>query len=327
MNVLLPTHPSLFSEFPLRHHDVHHHGMNVPFSFTFLIADTPSRIVAPVHTPSSRMNSRKRKADDDGPDESMSISPQDSPALAARPLARPTKKMKANEMTSRPLALPRLLETLDAESLRLVLQTICERHPQIGAEVVASAPRPSVSAAIDVLSKYQEKLREAFPYGGEVGSEYTYHRVKGQLTDLIDAVTDFTPHYLPPSETQTTTSLNYLDNATKFIHDLPEWDHQSHRHHKDDAYDEISKAWALVITEASKRGGGFQLHSGGWDQCLSKHNEQSEGRMQVAVNALGSHLGWMGGMGSGDPGSIRNQLLNGTYGTNTGTLPVHVGLW
>jgi protein Cut8 len=49
--------------------------------------------------------------------------------------------------------------------------------------------------------------------------------------------------------------------------------------------------------------------------------------MQVAVNALGSNLGWMGGnssMGSGDPGSIRNQLLSGSYGAN---LPVRVGLW
>jgi protein Cut8 len=273
------------------------------------------------------MSNRKRKADDDGLDDSMSISPQNSPAFAPRPLARPSKKIRANEVTGRPLALPRLLETLDAESLRSVLQTICDRHPQIGSEVVASAPRPSVPAVINVLSQYQEKLREAFPFGGNAGSDYAYNRVKQQLTDLIDALTDFTPHYLPPNENQTTVSLNYLDSATKVIHGLPDWDSQSHKHHKDNAYDEISRAWAVVISEASKRGGGFQLHSGGWDQRLSKHNEQSGGRMQVAVNALGSNLGWMGGMGSGDSGSIRNQLLNGTYGASGGTLPVRVGLW
>jgi protein Cut8 len=275
---------------------------------------------------------RKRKAEneDGSHDDSMSISPTASPAFAPRTIARPSKKVRANEVTGRPLALPRLLETLDAESLRSVLQTICQRHPQIGTEVVASAPRPSVTAAVKVLSEYQEKLREAFPFGGNAGSDYAYNRVKQQLADLIDALTDFTPHYLPPNENQTTVSLDYLDSATKVIHDLPEWDSQSHRHHKDNAYDDISKAWALVISEASKRGGGFQLHSGGWDQRLAKHNEQSSGRMQAAVNALGSNLGWMGGMGSvesGDPGSIRNQLLNGTYGAGTGTLPVHVGIW
>ncbi|KAG4434641.1 Tethering factor for nuclear proteasome sts1 [Cadophora sp. M221] len=313
MNVLLATHPSSFNQYPLHHHDAHQN-------------------LAPPQTPSSRMSTRKRKADDDGYDDSMSISPQASPAFAARPLARPSKKVRANEVTGRPLALPRLLETLDAESLRSVLQTICERHPQIGSEVVSSAPRPSVDSTVDVLSKYQDNLREAFPFGGNAGSDYAYNRVKQQLNELIDALTDFTPHYLPPNENQTTVSLTYLDHATKVIHDLPEWDSQSHKHHKDNAYDEISRAWALVVSEASKRGGGFQLHSGGWDQRLSKHNEQSGGRMQVAVNALGSNLGWMGGMGgmgssSNDPGSIRNQLLNGTYGASPGNMPVRVGMW
>jgi protein Cut8 len=270
-------------------------------------------------------NSKKRNRDDD--DDHMSISPQNSPALPPRPLARPSKKVRANEVSGRPLNLGRLLETLDADSLRSVLQTICERHPQIGSEVVASAPRPTVARAVEVLSQYQEKLREAFPFGGNRGSDYAYNRVKQQLIDLIDALTDFTPHYLPPNETQTTVSLNYLDYATKVIHDLPDWDSQAQKHHKDNAYDEISRAWALVISEGSKRGGGFSLHSGRWDETISKHNEQSGGRMQVAVNALGPNLGWMGGMGSGmgDPGSIRNQLLNGTYGA--GTMPTRVGIW
>ncbi|TVY80481.1 Tethering factor for nuclear proteasome [Lachnellula suecica] len=309
MNVLLhPTHPS--SLFPQhQHYDPHAH---VPVS---------------PHNQPSRMASRKRKTDDDGFDDtmSMSASPQNSPAFAARPLARPSKKLRHNEVTGRPLALPRLLETLDAQSLRAVLQTICEHHPQIGAEVVSSAPTPSVAATLDVLSQYQEKLRAAFPYGGNLRADYAYDRVKEPLQDLINALTDYTPHYLPPNENQTTVSLNFLDSATKVVHDLPEWDSQAHKYHKNNAYDEISRAWALVISEASKKGGGFQLHSGGWDQRLAKHNEQSGGRMQVAVGAIGSNLGWMGGnssMGSGDRDSIRNQLLSGSYGTN---LPVRVG--
>lgn len=271
------------------------------------------------------MTTRKRKADDDGQDERMSMSPHNSPV--PRSLARPSKKSRANELHGRPLSLPRLLETLDAQSLRSVLQTICERHPDIGTEVVSSAPRPSVDSTLKVLEEYQERLKDAFPFGGNAGSDYAYNRVKQPLTELIDALADYTPHYLPPNETQANVSLSYLDSVTKVVHELPDWDSQSHKHHKDNAYDEISRAWALVIGEASKRGGGFGLHSAGWDEALSKHNEQSGGRMQVAVNALGTNLGWMGGnnMGSGDPGSIRNQLLNGTYGA--GTQPVRVGLW
>ncbi|CAG8949900.1 hypothetical protein HYFRA_00004229 [Hymenoscyphus fraxineus] len=306
MNVLLqPTHA--FSEFP-SHYDAHHP-------------------ISPLNA-APRMATRKRKADDDGYDDSMSISPQASPAFAHRSISRPSKKIRANEVSGRPLALPRLLETLDAQSLRSVLQTICERHPQIGAEVVSSAPRPSVAATLEVLAQYQEKLRDAFPFGGNTGSDYAYNRVRQPLNDLINALTDFTPHYLPPNESQTTVSLNFLDSATKVVHELPEWDSNSHKHHKDNAYDEISRAWEMVISEASKKGGGFQLHSGGWDQTLAKHNHQSGGRMQVAVNALGSNLGWMGGnmntnnTVSNDRESIRNQLLSGSYGTN---LPVGAG--
>lgn len=269
------------------------------------------------------MSIRKRKADEDV-DESMSVSPQNSPAISTRNIARPSKKARANEVIGRPLSLPRLLETLDAPSLRVVLQAICERHPDIGREVVTSAPRPSVASALDVLAQYQEKLRNAFPFGGNSQSDYAYNRVRQALTELIDALLDFTPHYLPPNENQVATSLSFLDGVTKVIHDLPNWDSQSHRHHKENAYDEISKAWALVISEASKRGGGFQLHSGGWDQKLTKHNEESGGRMQAAIHALGN-LGWMegsSGVGSNDPTSIRNQLLSGNYGAN---VPVRVG--
>jgi len=301
MNVLqLPTHPSFFTP-----HEAPHYNQNL--------------------SPST-MSQRKRKADDD---ENMG-SPNSSPNPHNRSLARPTKKSRGNLAAGRPLSLPRLLETLDAQSLRSVLQQICERRPDIGSEVVASAPRPSVAATLDVLAQYQDKLREAFPFGGNPGSDYAYNRVKQALEELLHALNDFTPHYLPPNETQTTTSFNYLDSATKVIHDLPEWDSQSHKHHKDNAYDEITRAWANVVNEASKRGGGFQIHGGGWDQRLIKHNQQSGGRMQAAVNALGSNLGWMGGssgssgMESGDPGSIRNQLLSGTYGTGQS---VRVGPW
>lgn len=302
MNVLHTQLPPFFSP-----HEANSHREYFP-STSQVFGLTP-----PVSTP-SKMTSRKRKNEDDD-----MTSPSNSPRMSSRPIARAVKKVRGNEVTGRPLALPRLLETLDAQSLRSVLQTICERHPDIGSEVVTSAPRPSVASALEVLAQYQDKLQEAFPFGGNRGSDYAYNRVKQALTDLIDALTDFTPHYLPPNESQTSVCLNFLDSATKVVHDLPDWDSQSHKYHKDNAYDEISRAWALVVSESSKRGGGIQLHTGGWEQRLAKHNEQSGGRMQVAVNALGS-LGWMGGntsMGSGgDPGSIRNQLFSGTYGTN-----------
>ncbi|KAK5663047.1 hypothetical protein OQA88_6463 [Cercophora sp. LCS_1] len=271
------------------------------------------------------MASRKRKADDEN--DEMSVSPTSSPAISSRQLARPSKKVRAGQdLNGRPLPLPRLLETLDTTQLRTVLQKICERHPDISQELVNDAPKPSAASALGVLAEYQEKLRAAVPFGSS-SPDYMYFRVKQHLVALTDAISDFTPQYLPPTE-QTNTCLHYLDGATKVIHALPDFENQQYRHHKDNAYDEISKAWAMVITEGSKRGGGIVLHTGGWDQILTKHNHQSQGRLEHAMNAMAMEVGWIGAntnaaaSGPSNPNSILNQLINGTYGS-----PVRVGPW
>ncbi|KJZ79583.1 Tethering factor for nuclear proteasome STS1 [Hirsutella minnesotensis 3608] len=267
------------------------------------------------------MATRKRKADEDG-DETMS--PLSSPAVSARPLARPSKKVRANDAIGRPLSLSRLLETLDANQLRSALERICERHADIAHEVVSGAPRPSVASALQVLQGYHDKLQAAIPYG-QTSPEYAYHRIKEPLTALLEALSDFTPQFLPPIEAQVTKSLQFLDGATKLIHQLPNWESHAYRHHKDNAYEEISRAWALVINEAGKRGGGINLHSGGWDQTLSNHNEQSGGRLGTAIAAMGNSVGWMASTQAGsasDPNSILNQLVSGTYGS-----AVRVGPW
>ncbi|KAK3326396.1 tethering factor for nuclear proteasome sts1 [Apodospora peruviana] len=304
MNVLLSPQPPLF---PHQHETARL---------------SPPRTVSPYGMASSR----KRKAHEEDGDE-MLTSPLSSPAISSRQLSRPSKKVRqGNDMIGRPLPLPRLLETLDTIQLRAVLQTICERHPDIGHEVVTSAPRPTVSAALRVLDEYMEKLRSAVPFGNS-SSDYTYFRIKQPLAALVDTISDFTPQYLPPTEQQANLSLQYLDGATKIIHALPDFESHQYRYHKNNAYDEISRAWALVITEASKRGGGFALHTGGWDQNLAKHNQQSAGRLEQAMKAM-VEVGWTnsnpnapGSSASGD-NSILNQLMNGTYGS-----PVRVGPW
>lgn len=273
-----------------------------------------SATASPLHT----MASRKRKADDDG-DESMSST---SPSISSRSLARPSKKFRQNDVVGRPLTLPRLLQTLDTDQLRTVLERICERHPDIGNEVVSQAPRPTAESAIAVLQDYQDKLKAAVPYG-QTSPEYTYQRVKEPLVALLDALSDFTHQFLPPNETQASRSLQYLHGATDFIHDLPDWEPQAYRHHKENAYEDISKAWALVINEAAKRGGGFNLHSDGWDTALNRHNTRSGGRLGTAVAAMTHNVGWIGSnANANEQNSILNQLVSGSYGS-----PVRVGPW
>ncbi|KAF2256461.1 tethering factor for nuclear proteasome sts1 [Trematosphaeria pertusa] len=291
---------------------------------------SPSRTISS----HSVMSGRKRKADDDGSggdDDRMSASPSGSPAVQNRLLPRhPMKRLRTN-ISGRPLPLPRLLETLSADEMRTVLQSLCERHSGIGNEVVTTAPRPSVQSTLEVLAKYESTFQSAFPFGGRASSDYAYNRVRQHLIELLDALKDFTPHFLPPNESQPATSLAFLDGATEFIHRLPDWDTYQHNRHKQEAYEEMAKAWSAVIREAAKKAGGIQLQYGGWDQKIAKHNEASGGRMQEAVNELRGSLGWMDSDAPhppvGGPAgnmSIRDQLLSGSYGMGASA---RVGAW
>lgn len=275
------------------------------------------------------MSGRKRKADEELDNERMSTSP--SPSLQNRglPSANPhrtIKRTRTHTSAGRPLPLPRLLQTLSADELRNLVQNICNERPDIRETIVTKAPRPSVESTLTVLEKYEHDLSEAFPLGNRPTSDYAYNRVRQNLLELIEALRDYTPYYLPPQETQTGLSLTYLDAVTNMIHRLPDWDTYQHQRHKNDAYDEIGRAWALVIREAAKTAGGFRLQLGNWDQKLVEHNQRSNGRMGEAVNELQAATGYMQ---SGAPAAsqspsnassmdhraaIRQQLLSGTYG-------------
>ncbi|KAK4549809.1 hypothetical protein LTR36_005110 [Oleoguttula mirabilis] len=276
------------------------------------------------------MSGRKRKASEEPDNDRMSLSPTASPSISTRALPsssiqRTFKRTRTGAAGGRPLPLPRLLETLSADDMRQLLQNVCDQHPELQQEIVTKAPRPSIESTLSVLSKYEDDFREAFPLGNRPTSDYAYNRVRQHLSQLIEALRDYTPHFLPPHETQHMLSLNYLDTVTNIIHRLPNWDTYQHQRHKNEAYDEVAKAWALVIREATKRAGGFHLQFGGWDQKLVEHNQKSGGRLEEAVNELKTALGFnqaaLGGSGGGvseERANIRQQLFSGTYGQELG---------
>jgi protein Cut8 len=278
-------------------------------------------------------SSRKRKASPSPipEDDPMNSSPVPSNARLPNTLAPSSRKRIRANLAGRPLAVERLLETLDTDSLRSVLRSLCSSHPDLKEEVVHLSPRPSIQSTLQVLRQYHTQLMASFPLDPNPRSDYCYDRVRPQLQELLNALTDFTPHFLPPNEMQSSTSLSYLDGVTQLIHDLPEWDNSQHNYAKANAYEEISRAWAVVIREASKRGGGIQLQYGGWQDKLRSHNELSGGKMQEAYEELMSALGWLrpeqpaSGHQQPQQQSIRQQLFSGTYGQEQPA--IRTGIW
>lgn len=330
---------NLFATPPVPPH-FHQHRLS-PTRSSWLPATFPQTgspiltIATPVS--STPAQSRKRKASpSDDQDDFMSSSPSASPSFSSSTLPPPRviKRARPN-LSGRSLALPRLLETLDTTELRSVLKTICERHPELEPEITQLAPRPSVQSTLDVLHQYQDRLKSSFPFGNNPGSEYAYNRVRPAFQALLEALGDFTPQFLPPVQTQATVSLSYLDGVTQIIHDLPNWDTPSNNLAKQNAYEEIARAWAMVLREAGKRGAGMGVANGGWDEKIRRHDEQSGGRMTEAVQELRKSLGWMEGQSSGASASsansamaerelVRQQLLSGTYGAPGG---IRTGFW
>ncbi|RMZ85743.1 hypothetical protein DV737_g410, partial [Chaetothyriales sp. CBS 132003] len=251
----------------------------------------------------------------------MSTSPHVSHARLPATPQPPSRKRARPNLIGRPLSVDRLLETLDKESLRSVLASLCSRNADVKDQVVHLSPRPSIQNTLQVLRQYYDKLMAAFPLDPNPRSDYCYDRVRPQWRALLDALADFTPHFLPPNESQSSVSLEYLDGVTEIIHDLPEWGTPQYNVAKQNAYEEISGAWTVVIKEAGKRGGGIQLQYNGWEEKLRVHNERSGGLMKDAYEELMAALGWLHAGASASTAQqqphrqdIRQQLFSGTFG-------------
>ena len=259
----------------------------------------------------------------------MTTSPHISNARLPHSLTPSSRKRIRPNLIGRPLSVDRLLETLDKDSLRSVLRSLVDRNPALKDEVTHLSPRPSIQNTLQVLRQYYNKLISSFPLDPNPRSDYCYDRVRPQWQALLDALADFTPHFLPPNEQQSSTSLEYLHGVTRIIHDLPEWDTAQYNLAKRNAYEEIARAWASVIKEASKRGGGIQMQYNGWEEKLRLHNEKSGGLMKEAYEELMGALGWLRPMNSPNQSqqqqSIRQQLFSGTYGMEQPS--IRTGMW
>lgn len=272
---------------------------------------------------------RKRKASPSSEDDEMSTSPLVSNARLPTLQPQSRKRIRTN-VEGRPLSLDRLLETLDTDSLRSIIQALSDRNPTLRDEITQIAPRPSIQSTVSVLRQYLQKLMSSFPLDPNPRSDYCYDRVRPHWQALLNALADFTPHFLPPHEMQSSVSLDYLEAVTEIIHELPEWDTPSYNLAKRNAYEEISRAWAMVIREASKRGGGIQLQYSGWETKLRHHNERSGNLMMEAYNELISALGWLRAgqqqqMAAQRNTSIRDELFGGTYGVEQPSM--RTGMW
>ncbi|KAK9478949.1 Cut8 six-helix bundle-domain-containing protein [Lipomyces japonicus] len=259
--------------------------LGFPFSSPGRDSSQPS---SPHISASVRQGHKRRHGDDDSDDE-MAVAPDTSPVVPARTLEHAKRARK--EIIGRPLPLSRQLEPLDARSLKNLLCTLVDKHQFLADEINSMISAPTVNSSLEILNKLVLQINDAFPYKGDPTGDYAFLRVRPHITEFLDAVSDYTPHFLPPREQQIGNSLQFLDGVTGLVERLPTWQSGSNNYLKHAAFEELSRAWCLVIREALKRAGGIVLEYGGWRDKIGMHDEASGGRLHDAVAAVEQGLG------------------------------------
>lgn len=203
----------------------------------------------------------------------------------------PCSKRTRNLPTGRPLPLTRLLDDLDKSGLQGLIKNLCERHPGLSNEIYKHAPKPTVSQALSTLACLERNLQTAFPFGGDVKGEYAYNRVLPSIKELLSALMDYVPHFLPPNEEHALETLSFLDGATALISRLPDWNNPNHSLAKREAFEEMNGAWIQGFRESSKKGAG--VGAAQYLEKLRNWNQISDGVLDSALQAAVEELGWI----------------------------------
>jgi protein Cut8 len=203
------------------------------------------------------------------------------------------KRMRLRTVTGHPLSVSRMLESLDKKGLCTLIENICQTRPDIAQEINGLVPRVTVSTAIENLKKRLAAIYENLPFKGEPRGDYAYLRVRPAVDEFLSALADYTGYFLPPTESQPSNTLAFLDKATELLHEVPIWTNPLNNHSRFIAYEELSAAWTVSIREASKRAGGLGLVHDGWQTKLEKHNSRCDGRLDDALACINEELSWL----------------------------------
>lgn len=206
--------------------------------------------------------------------------------------SRIRKRARVQGLTSRPLPVSRLVETIDRLGLENLITTLCNSRPDLAHEIIGLAPKITVTSALDTLSNRLDTVFRGLPYKGDQQGDYAYLRVKPAVDDFLSALTDYMAHFLPPNEPRISNSLAFLDGATSLLHRLPTWTNPLNNHSKNTMYEEVSQAWVLTLTEASQQSNGLGLAYGGWAQKLAHHNELANNSLSSAVSMIRQEMTW-----------------------------------
>lgn len=258
---------------------------------------------------------------------------------------RRIKKARTPSISGQALPVARLVEVMDYDQLRNVLEVVMAQHPEVALTIQKSAPKPSTEVTIELIKHKFAEISGHLPYKCDVESDYSYIRVKPYLTEFLNCISDFILNLLPPMESVFATSCSILNTITTLIHDLPNFSNNEYQYTREIAYQQLANLWLILFSrnhndeDAEDKASQASLEqtlewlktveSMKLPEQMEKHNEQSNGKFTAVVdyirNELGEHAPLNNSCSPGavaPAGSIFNDLitvdyLNYSIATNT----------
>lgn len=130
-----------------------------------------------------------------------------------------------DEIFGEKLSVSRILETLSKEKLENLVRKIILEKPEITEIVERESPCISIDDALIELRRKLELIISNLPYKVDVKSDYAYLRVKNNVIEFFQALSDYSLNFLPPVNSEYEVSIKFLIKFLKEIFiELPKFD-------------------------------------------------------------------------------------------------------
>ncbi|KAJ2828234.1 Tethering factor for nuclear proteasome sts1 [Coemansia furcata] len=172
------------------------------------------------------------------------------------------------------VSLDKLLEPLEEQSLRQLLDTLLTQNPLLAAQVRQLVPKPTVNSACSQLVRLERRLQAAFPYNksGPATDDYTYHRVRPALEELHDTIVMYLDHFTHyglasassatqegQTQEQPLNALSHpaewfdlLTQATDVAMRMPKWDRPDNNEIRRETLRQLADGWLRAIMATSR---------------------------------------------------------------------------
>ncbi|KAI7903436.1 Cut8 six-helix bundle-domain-containing protein [Cokeromyces recurvatus] len=209
-----------------------------------------------------------------------------------------------------------LLDTLDKENLINIINSLLQKEPDLKEDIMKYIPAPTVSSSMNVLLDMEKKFYHSFPFNknGPGRDDYTFTRVRDNLLDLIDTITQYANHFTTSIHVFPSTCFTFLDHASHIAYRLPIWDNDEHNNLKRDLYQDLNNFWkqAIKTTAANLRQAEYYSPESvnEWAKSLAQHNSVTGGYYIEAVHEFINQLGSMIGLSANNYNEFTNTIAN-----------------